>query len=139
MGCYFLFQGIFPTQRLNPCLLHLLHCQAGSLPLSHLGSRKEYTKRCIQEDTAQELAHRAIEDEKPHNLPSASWRPRKVSDVSESGSEGLRMRTAGVHGQEKTMPQLRQRAKIFPSPTFCSLQALNCIEGLGYIESTDSS
>ena len=37
-GCHFLLQGIFPTQGLNPCLLHLLHWQAGSLPLSHLGS-----------------------------------------------------------------------------------------------------
>ena len=35
MGCHFLLQGIFPTQGLNP---HLLHWQADSLPLSHLGS-----------------------------------------------------------------------------------------------------
>ena len=32
-GCYFLVQGIFPTQGLNPHLLHLLHWQADSLPL----------------------------------------------------------------------------------------------------------
>ena len=30
--------GIFVTQRWNPHLLHLLHWQAGSLPLCHLGS-----------------------------------------------------------------------------------------------------
>ena len=30
--------GDLPTQRLNPHLLHLLHWQANSLPLSHLGS-----------------------------------------------------------------------------------------------------
>ena len=35
VGCHFLLPGIFPTQWLN---LHLLHCQAGSLPLSHQGS-----------------------------------------------------------------------------------------------------
>ena len=35
MGCHFLLQGIFPTQR---HLLHLPHWQTGSLPLSHLGS-----------------------------------------------------------------------------------------------------
>ena len=34
-GLHTLFQGIFPTQGLNP---HLLHWQAVSLPLSHLGS-----------------------------------------------------------------------------------------------------
>ena len=29
LGCHFLLQGIFLTQRLNLCLLGLLHCQAG--------------------------------------------------------------------------------------------------------------
>ena len=35
VGCHFLFQGIFPTQGSNLCLLHW---RADSLPLSHLGS-----------------------------------------------------------------------------------------------------
>ena len=35
MDCHFLLYGIFPTERLNP---HLLHWQVGSLQLSHLGS-----------------------------------------------------------------------------------------------------
>ena len=35
VGCPFLLQGIFPTQGLNP---GLLHWQVGSLPLSHQGS-----------------------------------------------------------------------------------------------------
>ena len=34
--CHFLLQGIFQTQGWNPCLLHLLHWQADSLPLSLL-------------------------------------------------------------------------------------------------------
>ena len=38
MGCYFLLQGIFPTQGSKRHLLCLLHWQADSLPLSHLGS-----------------------------------------------------------------------------------------------------
>ena len=38
VGCHFLLQGIFLTQGSNPCLWHLLHWQANSLPLSHLGS-----------------------------------------------------------------------------------------------------
>ena len=33
VGCHFVLQGIFPTQGLNPRLLHLLNWQAGSLPL----------------------------------------------------------------------------------------------------------
>ena len=38
MGCHSLLQGIFTTQGLNPRLLCLLHWQADSLPLLHLGS-----------------------------------------------------------------------------------------------------
>jgi len=38
MGCHFLLQRIFPTQGSNLCLLHVLHSQADSLPLSHLES-----------------------------------------------------------------------------------------------------
>ena len=38
VGCHFLPQSIFPTQELNPCLLHLLHQKADSLLRSHLGS-----------------------------------------------------------------------------------------------------
>ena len=36
VGCHFFLQGIFPTQRLNPHLLCLLHWQVDSLPLNHL-------------------------------------------------------------------------------------------------------
>ena len=37
VGCYFLLQVIFPTQRLNPGLLHVLHGHPDSLPLVPLG------------------------------------------------------------------------------------------------------
>ena len=37
-GCHVLPQGIFQTQGLNLSLLRLLHWQAGSLPLCHLGN-----------------------------------------------------------------------------------------------------
>ena len=37
VGCHFLLQGIFPTQGWNP---HLLHWQANSSPLCHLGKEK---------------------------------------------------------------------------------------------------
>ena len=38
MSCHALLQEIFLTQGSNPHLLHLLHWQAGSLPVGHLGS-----------------------------------------------------------------------------------------------------
>ena len=34
VGFYAFLQGVFPTQGLNPCLLHLLHWQVGSLSLA---------------------------------------------------------------------------------------------------------
>ena len=37
VGCHALLQGIFPSQGWNPRLLHLLHWQAGSLPLAPPG------------------------------------------------------------------------------------------------------
>ena len=37
MDCHALLQGVFPTQGLNPCLLHLLHWQVDSLSLVPLG------------------------------------------------------------------------------------------------------
>ena len=40
IGCHFLLQEIFPNQGANPCLLCLLHWQAGSLQQSHLGSSR---------------------------------------------------------------------------------------------------
>ena len=48
MGCHFLLQGIFPTQRLYPGLSHLLHWQAGSLPLSHLGRLRKLLWTCAK-------------------------------------------------------------------------------------------
>ena len=40
VGCHFFLEGIFLTQGLNPCLLHLLCPQVDSLPLYYLGSPK---------------------------------------------------------------------------------------------------
>ena len=44
LGSHFLLQWIFPTQLLN---LHLLHWQAGSLPLSQLGIAFQYIYHSI--------------------------------------------------------------------------------------------
>ena len=38
VGCHALLQGIFPTQGWNQHLLHLMHLQAGSLPLAPPGT-----------------------------------------------------------------------------------------------------
>ena len=41
LDCHALLQGIFPTQGLNPQFLHLLHWQAGFLPLAPPGKPKK--------------------------------------------------------------------------------------------------
>ena len=40
---YHHFEGVFPTQGSNLCLLHLFHWQVDSLPLSHLRSQYNLT------------------------------------------------------------------------------------------------
>ena len=47
-GCHFLLQGIFPTQGSDPHLQCLLHSQADSLPLSHLGKYVHLNKGILQ-------------------------------------------------------------------------------------------
>ena len=66
MGCYFLLQGIFPTQGSNPHHLCLLHWQAESLPLSHLGSplllpKERLTNRVRREQNESDLKKLAFE------------------------------------------------------------------------------
>ena len=45
VGCCALLQGIFLTQGSNPCLLHLLHWEVGSLALAPPGKRKRQGQR----------------------------------------------------------------------------------------------
>ena len=47
VGWHFLPQGIFLTQGSNLSLLHLLHWQAHSLPLYHLGSNDKHCVMCL--------------------------------------------------------------------------------------------
>ena len=73
-GCYFLLQGIFPNQGSNPHLLCLLHWQADSLPLCHLGSPKRWP-------TANSFLacyfHNLVESRGPHkNTRWAIWPAR---------------------------------------------------------------
>ena len=68
VGCHFLLQGIFPTQGLNPHLLHLLYWQADSVPQRHLG---EDCCRCLLSMSAKSglLGHPV-----PPSLPTNLWR-----------------------------------------------------------------
>ena len=85
MGSHFLLQGIFPTQGSNP---HLLHWQAGSLPLGHLEcpniSGRKYLKQLLSRElespTLEAILTKRISHEKKD-----SWRqisPLATSDMS---------------------------------------------------------
>lgn len=67
----------------------------------------------------------ALEAEKTHSMLSPSWRPRKVSGISQLVSESLRARSSDVWRQERWMSQLKKRERICPSFTFFSTLALN--------------
>ena len=62
VGCYFLLQRIFPTQGMNPILLH---CRLTLYHLSHQGTR-EY------EITSVQFSHSVVSDSfRPHGLQPA--------------------------------------------------------------------
>ena len=48
VGCHFFLQGIFPIQGLNLLLSHLLHWQAGSLPLVSSRKPKSHYFLCLK-------------------------------------------------------------------------------------------
>ena len=53
VDCHFLLQGFFLTQGLNPHLLCLLHQQADTLLLNHLGSSTQYPIITYNEENCQ--------------------------------------------------------------------------------------
>ena len=63
-GCHALLLTIFPTQRSNPCLLHLLHCQVGSLPLALPGKPLKYSR----------LLFYLSSNSTPGKIPLVQWR-----------------------------------------------------------------
>ena len=70
VGCHFLLQGIFPTQGLNPSLLHW---QVNSLPLSHQGSPFQLIS---------EIPCRRKWQPTPVFLPGTSYRQRSLMGYS---------------------------------------------------------
>ena len=66
VGCHFLLQGIFLTQGLNLNLLLLLPWQAGSLPLSPLGSPKNrFCCYCSVAKSCPTLRYRGLQHVRP--------------------------------------------------------------------------
>ena len=57
VGCHDLLQEFFLTQGSNPCLLCLLHCQAGSLPLAPPAKPNIYTLPCVKQIASGKLLY----------------------------------------------------------------------------------
>ena len=100
VGCLFLLQGIFTTQGSNPRLLRLLHWQAGSLPLHHLGGYERKLSRgslrisCLLIKTCKQM-QLGIQVESPfcshylHMKPfPALWKAAQAGAVLQQDSRG---------------------------------------------------
>ncbi|XP_070336642.1 coiled-coil domain-containing protein 171 isoform X2 [Odocoileus virginianus] len=70
VGCHFLLQGIFPTQGLNPCLLHLLHWQSLSEAKMELRRKDQSLRQLNRHLTQLEQDKRRLE-ENIHDAESA--------------------------------------------------------------------
>ena len=99
VDCHFLFQGIFPIQGSNLRLLHLLHHQVDSSPLSHWGI---FTKSKIR------TAIHTLIGPPHHWMSKAKSQPRDfpggpVAKHSNAGEPG------SIHGQgpRSHVPQLK--------------------------------
>ena len=77
MECHFLLQGIFPTQELNP---GLLHCRQTLYRLSHQGSPHTYVD-IYKDFYCERFRQMVIEAGKSRCLLSVSWRPRNAGRV----------------------------------------------------------
>ena len=98
MGCHALLQGIFPTQGLNPCLSCLLHWQAGSSPLHHLGSPWGwFALVLIRSKTASIL----VLLERPASLERQTSSQPPQTHTSRSTNHGKREDLAGPRGSRK--------------------------------------
>ena len=86
-------QGIFPTQGLNPSLLHLLHWQAESLPLvppgKSLESPKTSQKICylLNPTPGTTLCMRIRSSYKEQRVQSSRTLKQKVSALTDEGRQ----------------------------------------------------
>ena len=73
VGCHDLLQGILPTQRSSPLLLHVLHWLGDSLPLAPPGSSVHFSCSVISDS----LRHHGLQHTRP---PCPSPIPRACSN-----------------------------------------------------------
>ena len=95
MSRHFLLQGIFLTQGWNPGLLPLLHGQADSLPLHHLGSTVVYfiTKKMWlkQKSLFYFYFPLTVEGKKQNKTKQKPWVFEKLGEFLDQGQQDLNL------------------------------------------------
>ena len=99
VDCHFLFQRIFPTHRLNPCLLCLLW-QAGSLPLAPPG------KPYLLQDNRTTTLSRVTSQTNVEASSTAQGPASTVQRKNEKHSRKLQWGSGGQHDHEVKVPKL---------------------------------
>ena len=87
MGFHALLQGIFPTQRLNPCLFCLLHWQAGSLPLAPLPSNSTSGGKFKRNENI--CPHKSVQSLSHVQLFATPWTAAQQPSLSIANSQSL--------------------------------------------------
>ena len=109
VGCCFLLQGVFLTQGLNPCLLHW---QADSLPLSHLGWLVKRIPQLSFLHLTPEFSREYLWEEFPGGLAVKIWCFHFHSLGSILGPE-TEILQAAEHSQKKFKKRGCLRASVF--------------------------
>ena len=99
VDCHFLFQGIFPTQRLNPCLLCLLW-QAGSLPLVPPG-KPHLVQDSWTTTLSRVTSQTNVKSSSPAQVPEST-----VLRKNEKHSRKLQWRPGHQHHRKVKVPKL---------------------------------
>ena len=108
VGCYFLLQGTFLTQGLNPSLLHLLHWQAGSLPAEPPGKPREGMPILLFlfSFPSKKLVRKNSLSGPPIHLPPQGSSPCKMLEMKEKRNKGIRLIVDTFHCLDKCFPDL---------------------------------
>ena len=108
VGCYFILQGTFLTQGLNPSLLHLLHWQAGSLPAEPPGKPREGMPILffLFSFPSWELVRKNSLSRQPVHLLLQGSSPCKMLEMKEKRNKGVWLIVDTFHCLHKCFPDL---------------------------------
>ena len=132
-GWHSLLHGIFPTQGSNPCLLSLLHRQAGSLPLARPGKpstsiphfKHSPAKPRICQDRDYKICLMGINtsaDSPVSGVCSGHWAPLRVPTIQDRGLQPVLswVVSSALSAQEST-PRHGPQSKAAALPKLTAL------------------